>query len=31
VLHNVPARWKNPPISSHPAKAQFEERFLLTD
>ena len=35
VLRNVQARWKNPPISWHPAKAplaiQFEERFLLTD
>jgi putative transposase len=35
VLRNVQARWKNPPISWHAAKAQlaiqFEERFLLTD
>jgi putative transposase len=35
VLRNVQARWKNPPISWHAAKAQlaiqFEERFLVTD
>ena len=35
VLRNVQARWKNPPISWHAAKAQlaiqFEERFQLTD
>ena len=35
VLRNVQARWKNPPISWHAAKAQlaiqFEERFMLTD
>ena len=35
VLRKVQARWKNPPISWHAAKAQlaiqFEERFLLTD
>lgn len=23
VLRNVPARWKNPPTSWHPAKAQL--------
>ena len=32
VLRNVQARWKNPPISWHAAKAQlaiqFEDRFL---
>src|ERR1700681_1354721 len=35
VLRNVQARWKNPPISWHAAKAQlaiqFEERFMLPD
>ena len=35
VLRNVQARWKNPPISWHAAKAQlaiqFEDRFTLTD
>jgi putative transposase len=35
VLRNVQARWKNPPISWHAAKAQmaiqFEDRFVLTD
>ena len=35
VLRNVQARWKNPPISWHAAKAQlaiqFEQRFMLTD
>jgi putative transposase len=34
-LRKVQARWKNPPISGHAAKAQlaiqFEERFMLTD
>src|SRR5229473_1214813 len=35
VLRNVQARWKNPPITWHAAKAQmaiqFEDRFILTD
>lgn len=35
VLRNVQARWKNPPITWHAAKAQmaiqFEDRFILAD
>ena len=35
VLHNVQARWKNPPISWQAAKTQlaiqFEDRFVLAD
>jgi len=35
VLRKIQARWKNPPILWHAAKAQmaiqFEDRFVVTD
>jgi len=34
ALRNITAKWKNPPIQWHAAKAQFaiqfEERFVMT-
>ena len=35
VLHNIEARWKNPPVAWQAAKAQlaiqFEDRFVVSD
>jgi putative transposase len=35
VLRNVQARWKNPPVTWHPAKTQlaiqFEDRFTMAE